>query len=439
MNKQILKLFSAFIEIQSVSADPKHYSEILKAADFLKKEIKSLGFGVGVNVYQKKGSSPLIIAEKFVSTKAKTIAIYAHYDVQAEDPVEKWNSPPFTLKERNGKLFARGVADDKGHIIQTLAALQSLISANQLTNNIILIFEGEEEMESKNFEFIIKSVKSQLSKADVFYVLDSGMKTKNVPQIFYGLRGIITGELSIKTSQSDLHSGVFGNRVYNPVQVIAELLAKIKDGQTNQINIPGFYDQVVKVSQKEIGILSEYVLSEVEEKKNTGVKSFIGGFLTSKILPSFEVNGITSGYNGPGAKTIIPAEANMKFSIRLVPGQTPKKIRKIVKKFILENLPKELDYRLKIDSGCGPFYTDFDNQYAKKTAKFLTEVFKNKTYFNRSGGSVAAAEILQRLFKKPIILTGFTLPDENIHAPNENIDGKMFEKGILALEKIISQ
>ena len=437
MNNQSIKLLSDFVSIQSVSTDKTKHDEILKAVDFLKNEIKTLGFDV--KTYQNDSCSPLIIAKKFTSSNLKTIGIYAHYDVQPEDPVNKWDSPPFKLTTKNGKIFGRGVADDKGHIIQVLATIDKLIEKKQLKNNVVLIFEGEEENESKNFEFLITQTKEDLEKIDVFYVLDMGMKEKNIPQIYYGLRGIMTGELKIKTGKTDLHSGVFGNRVLNPVQVIAELLVKIKDGETNKIKIPGFYDSVKKIDVKEKALLEEFVLDEATEKKNAGVKDFVGDFLSSKILPSFEVNGILSGYTGLGAKTIIPAEAILKFSIRLVPDQKAEEIKKIVEKFIQENLPTEIDYELKIDNGCNPFYTNFKNPYAKKTAEILTEVFKNKTYFNRSGGSIAAAEVLQRLFAKPIILTGFTLPDENIHAPNENIDEEMFYKGIQALEKIISQ
>jgi len=440
---QILKKLSDFITIQSVSTDPLRHGEILKAVEFLKKEITSLGFEV--KTYQKDNCPPLIIANNYLSRRydqdnnKKTIGIYAHYDIQPEDPVEQWESPPFELTAKKGKIFGRGVADDKGHIIQTLEAINQLIENKKLKNNIVLIFEGEEENESKNFEFLITQAKEDLEKIDVFYILDMGMKEKNIPQIYYGLRGIITGELKIKIGTTDLHSGVFGNRVLNPVQIIAELLAKIKDGKTNKIKIPGFNDSVKKIDQKEIELLREYILNEKVEKKNAGIKDFVGDFLSSKISPSFEVNGILSGYTGLGAKTIIPSEAVLKFSIRLVPVQKAEEMKKIVEKFIQKNLPTEIDFKLKMNDGCDPFYTDFENPFAKKTAEILTEVFKNRTYFNRSGGSIAAAEVLQRLFAKPIILTGFTLPDENIHAPNENIDEEMFDKGVKALEKIISQ
>ena len=437
MDNKIVKLFSDFVAIRSISADPSRHKEILEAVDFLKKRIIKLGFEV--DIYQTKDSSPLIVAKRIISPNSKTIGIYAHYDVQPEDPVDEWDSPPFKLDIRGGKIYGRGVADDKGHIIQILMALDQLIKNKKLSNNIVLVFEGEEENKSENFELFVGQAKKDLETVDVFYIFDMGMKAKNIPQIFYGLRGIITGELKIKIGKTDLHSGIYGNRVMNPVQIIAELLAKIKNGETNEIKIPGFYSTVKKISQKERDLLSEFISDDEVEKKNAGIKKFIGDFLSSKVLPSFEVNGIVSGYTGQEAKTIIPSEATLKFSIRLVPNQISQEIKKITEDFIQRNLPKGVDYVLEISDGGDPFYTDFENNFAKKTAEILSDVFKNKTYFNRSGGSIAAAEVLQRLFKKPIILTGFTLPDENIHAPNENIDEEMFYKGIVSLEKIMSQ
>ncbi len=423
MKNKILKLFSDFISIKSVATDSSKHKEILKAVEFLKKEIELLGFKV--NIYQKDNCPPLIVAKHYLNNDRcqdrKTIGVYAHYDVQPEDPVEKWESPPFKLALKNGKMFGRGVADDKGHIIQTLVAINQLIATKKLRNNIVLIFEGEEEVGSKNFEYLVNQAKKNLEKVDVFYILDMGMKAKNIPQIFYGLRGLLAFELKIKTNETDLHSGIYGNQVLNPAQLLSELISKMKDSQTTKIKIPGFYDQVKKINQKETDLLLK-----------------VNDSLLSKIYPSLDINGMISGYIGEGSKTIIPAEAMAKFSIRLVPSQQHQEIKKIVEKFIKNNLPKELKYELKTLAGNDPFYTDFKNQYVQKTVEVFSQVFKNKTFFNRSGATIGAAEILQQLFKKPIILTGFTLADCNIHSPNENLNEEMFFKGIKSLEKIFS-
>lgn len=424
MESQTLKLFSDFISIESVSTDSNRHKEILKAVEFLKKEIELLGFKV--NIYQKDSCPPLIIANNYPSNgrriDKKTIGIYAHYDVQPEDPVEKWESPPFELTKKNGKLYGRGVADDKGHIIQILASINRLIKAGNLKNNLVLIFEGEEETGSNHFEELINQAKKELEKVDVFYLLDMGMKEKNIPQIFYGLRGTIAFELKIRTSETDLHSGVYGNRALNPAQLAVELMSKLKNSQTRKIKIPKFYDQVKKITQEEKSLLLK-----------------VNDSLLSKIYPSLDINGMVSGYTGEGSKTIIPAEALVKFSIRLVPNQSHKEIEKIVEKFIKDNLPKDLNYRLKVFAGADPFYTDYKNSYIKKTADILKNIFKEEAVYNRSGASVGAAEILQRLFAKPIILTGFTLSDCAIHSPNENYDEKLFFKGIVSLEKIFAQ
>jgi len=448
MNNKILKLFSNFINIESVSTDKSRHGEILKAVEFLEKEIKSLGFEV--NVYQKDSCPPLIVAKKTVSLNTKTIGVYAHYDVQPEDPVEKWNSPPFELTLKNGKFYGRGVADDKGHIIQTLIAINQLINTNKLNNNIVLIFEGEEEVGSKNFEDLISQAKPPFAKAseglekiDVFYVLDFGMETGDQPEIFFGLRGLIGFEIEIKTGKKDLHSGVYGNRVYNSINVLTELLSTIKNPDTGHILIPGFYDHVRNPTKKEWKNLLRRKQTDQDFVKEAGVYKSLTvdkkyPWLSTKIYPSFDINGITGGYTGQGIKTIIPALARAKFSFRLIEDQMPDEIEKLVNGFIKKNLPEGVKYSLKTLGKLDPFYTNVDNKYVKTTDKIFTDIFGKQSLFTRSGGSIGAAATLSKLFNKPLILTGFTLADCDIHAPNENVDEKMFWKGIMALEKIFS-
>ena len=437
---QILNLFSELVKIQSVSTDKNRFSEIEKAASFLKNFLLSLGFSV--NILEKEKAPPLILATLIKDEKAKTIGIYGHYDVQPEDPVSEWETVPFLLTKKKGKFFGRGVADNKGHIVQNLFAIKSLIEAKKLKNNIVFILEGEEEVGSVHFEDYVKEAKDVLSKVDVFYLTDTGMHQKNIPQIFYGLRGIVYFELIVKIGKRDLHSGVYGNRVYNPINVLADLIAKIKDVKTGKILIPKFYEKVRKIEKEELLLLKKTLKSDEEEKKEGGVFGLteIEGFssLSSKIFPSFDCHGIISGFIGNGQKTVIPKEAKVKFSFRLVEYQDPKEIEVQVFDFVKKNLPKEVKWELKCLSKSASFYTDVKNEWVKKTASILKDVFGNEAVFNRSGGSIPAAEILQRLYKKPIILTGFTLPDDNIHAPNENFDSEMFFLGIKALERIYS-
>jgi len=445
MKNKTLKLFSDFISIQSVSTDSKRFNEILKALEFLKKELNSLGFTV--NTYQKDDCPPLIIAKYYLNDgrliDRKTIGVYAHYDVQPEDPVEKWESPPFELIKKNGKLYGRGAADDKGHIIQTLVAINQLIDTKKLQNNIVLIFEGEEEVGSRNFEDLVGQAKKDLEKVDVFYMLDFGMEQSNQPEIFFGLRGLIAFESEVTIGEKDLHSGVYGNRVHNPIQILSDLFTRIKDNKTGKILIPGFYDKVRFPNQKELDNLIQKKQTDKEIKKEAEVYEAVTvdknyPWLSTKIYPSFDINGIVGGYNGEGIKTIIPQSARTKFSFRLIENQTPDEIESLVKNFIKKNLPKGVRYTLKILGKLNPFCTDINNKYIKTTDKIFKDIFGRGSLFTRSGGSVGAAAILSRLFQKPLVLTGFTLADCNIHSPNENIDEEMFFKGIESLEKIFS-
>lgn len=445
-NEEIVTLLAELVAIKSVSTDPDRYKEILKAVDFLKDELEKIG--CSVKLFKKDNYPPLIIGVLSSPFKdkqlTKTIAVYGHYDVQPEDPIDEWQIPPFKLTLKKGRFYGRGVADNKGHIIQNLTSIKHLIKVNKLKNNIIFIFEGEEETGSLYFEEYVKKAKKILNQADVFYLTDTGMHQKNQPQIFYGLRGIIYFQLTIKTGERDLHSGVYGNQVYNPAQILVNLLAKIKEPDSNKIKINRFYDRCRKIGREERKLLEKTKKSLRSLQKEAQAYQLLRSnninlSLASKIYPSFEINGLLSGYTKEGQKTIIPREAMAKFSFRLVEHQSPDEIEKLVKSFVKKNIPQGVKFDLKTLSKSSPFYTDTNNQYLKSTEKILEKQFGNQCLLNRSGGSVPAAEVLQRLFKKPVILTGFTLPDDNIHSPNENFDQEMFWKGIKTLEKIYSQ
>ena len=437
---QIIKLLSDFIKIESVATDETRFHQVLKAVEFLKKTLKEMGFEIKI-INQDK-ASPLVVAQKIISPQAKTIGIYGHYDVQPEDPIDEWQTKPFELTLDKGKFYGRGVADNKGHIIQNITSIKHLIKENKLKNNIIFVFEGEEEAGSSHFEELCKKTEGILAKADVFYVTDMGMYKKNQPQIYYALRGNNYYELTVTIGKSDLHSGVYGNRVYNPINILADLITKIKNVHTNKILIPHFYDQVRLPDEKEMILLKKIIREQSEELKSAQVFQLVPSktpsTLVSKIYPSFDVHGIIGGYISVGGKTVIPKTAMVKFSFRLVENQKAEVIDQLIKKFVMDNLPKGVKYELKTLGLGEPFYTDINNTYIKKTSLAMDLVFRRKTLINRSGGSVNAAEILQHLFKKPIILTGFTLSDDNIHAPNENFDEEMFWKGIEALTKIYS-
>ncbi len=436
------ELLAQFISIKSVSTNSKYSQEIKNAVRFLKNTLEKLGFKTLVLTGKK--SHPLLFASLKVKNAVNTVGIYGHYDVQPEDPIGEWKTPPFQLKEEKGKFFGRGVADNKGHIIVNIAAISKLLQKHSLKSNIVFLLEGEEELGSPSLENYLIELKEELEAVDFFLITDVGMHKKNVPQIFYGLRGLCYFELIVKTGERDLHSGVYGNRVINPANLICELIGKMKDAKTNKVLIPGFYKDVRKLTSEERKLLKKIEKTEEEEKAES--KAFVltsldkeNPSLSTKIYPSLDVNGIISGYTGEGQKTVIPKEARVKFSCRLVEYQEPNQISKLIKKFIKSQMPANIQWKLIEYYSASPFYTSINNKYVKKTARILKEVFGKEPVFNRSGGTIPAAEILQRLFKKPIILTGFTLPDDNIHAPNENFDKQSFFKGIEVIKRLLGE
>jgi len=435
MEKPLIFL-SKIISFQSISTDFKKKKEILDLVKFLRNFLIKYGFKIKL----LGKNCPLIIAEKFVSSKAKTIGVYSHYDVQPVDPLNLWQTSPFKLTVKGEKIYGRGVADDKGHLTQNIFAVLNLLKEKNLKNNIVFIFEGEEEIGSKNFSSYLDQALDILKKIDLFFITDLGMIKKNVPTIYYSLRGIVYFEIEIWTGKKDLHSGVYGNLVYNPSQILFELFTKMRDLR-GKIRIPGFYQKVRHIKDKEKKMLIRNVKSLREIKKIVEVfalnpldKNYSA--ISAKIYPSLEINGFYSGYIGEGSKTIIPSYAKAKFSLRLVENQDPKEILILVKNFIRDNIPKGVKYSLKVLSQAKPFFTDYNHPYIMKTVKILEEEFKNKCVFMREGGSIPAASILLSKFKKPTILTGFTLEGANIHAPNENMDLDLFEKGIKVLSKI---
>lgn len=432
-------LLREFVSIRSISADPKNADDMRAAVKFLEYHLVRLGFEV--KQINQRNHPPIVIAKRIANPGATTIGIYGHYDVQPEDPIAEWKTQPFTLTKKGGKFYGRGVADNKGHIIQNFAAVENLIRKNQLHNNLVFILEGEEEMgQAANFENCMKLAKKSLGNIDLFMVTDTEMNKKNVPQIFFGLRGIVYFEIKLETGTTDLHSGTFGNRAHNPIQILTALFAEMKDKQ-GRIMIPGFYDTVRRPTKLEFEMLKKIKRTEAEEMKEAHAYALAPFFsihpdLSTKIFPSFDLHGIYSGYIAPGAKTVIPHQAMAKFSFRLVEHQNPQKIAELVGKFIQEHMPKGVRYELKMFESAPAFYTDITHPTVQKIAQILSATFKTETQYNRDGGSIPAAEILQRMFAKPMVLTGFTLSDSNMHAPNENFDEDMFFKGITALEHI---
>ncbi len=446
-----IQTLADFVKIQSVSSDPARASEMAKAVDFLKAQLADLGAEVQVIGLINQ----LVCGLIQVTGATETIGIYGHYDVQPEDPVGEWDADPFTLTIKNGKFVGRGVADNKGHIVQNLVAIRALIDTKKLRANIVFLFEGEEEVGSAHLtDYLTQITVVDLSTVNVWYVTDTGMYDAKTPQIYMGLRGLLYTELSITTGMRDLHSGVYGNRVYNAANLICEIVGDIKDSATGNVLIPGFYDDIVYPDEFEYEQLLKIVEEDELVRHESGQfalppsdhrhperdeGSRIPRTLLSKILPSCDVHGIEVGYVGPGAKTVIPREATIKISFRLVPGQDPAMVEQSLRSFLDHLIPAGIKWDLQTLSAEPAFVTDIQNEWATHTSQVLENVFGHPTIYNRSGGSIPVAGILQNLFGKPVILTGFTLPDDCIHAPNENFDEGTFWKGIEVLELVYSK
>lgn len=442
MHKQrIIENLSHLIQIPSVSADPEKKGEMKGAVELLKSKLEEIGFTCEL---LKKGENPaLLYARYHVPDATHTIGIYGHYDVQPEDPREEWTVEPFELTRNNGKLWGRGVADNKGHIVQNIEAVRSLIKSQSLKSNIVFIVEGEEECGSEAFETYLLQKKEELNDVDVFFITDVGMHAKNVPQIIYALRGLAYFEIEVEIGSRDLHSGVYGNAVLNPAQLLADLFSHMKDVKSGEILIPGFYDDVRAPAALELELLNKGAVPAAEYLQETGtqvVTSFRGqpAYLAPKLFPSLDIHGFESGFTGEGPKTVIPRRARAKFSCRLVADQTVQKTEDVIRSFIKAYMPHGARYDLKTYSYDDPFFMSIEDEYVKRVSDVLSEHFGHETVLMREGGSVPAAEIIQRLFGTSVILTGFILPDSNLHSPDENFDEEMFLSGIEALKKVFS-
>ncbi len=443
-HQNALKIFAKLVSFRSISLSAEYHDDMDKTVHFLQKLLSEAGFSVKLIDNIHRPHAPLIIATYTPSSFTHTIGIYGHYDVQPAGNEAEWNSKPFQFDERDGTFFGRGVADNKGHIVQNITACKQLISERELKNRIVFILEGEEEAGSSGLETMLKSESEILSACDVFLVTDTEMYAKGVPQIISSLRGLVYFELILSAGKRDLHSGVYGNAAPDANIHMFRLLSKMVDESSGRIRIPDFYHDVRRYSSDELYHFARFSPEDAvlqSEMETFGVQKIDGiskVHLATTLLPSFTVHGIESGYTGPGEKTVLPHESRVKFSFRLVADQKASDIQQKVIRFIAKNVSDCMKYTLQTLSATDPFSADFTQQWTKKVSRILADHFGQETVIGRSGGSIPVAEILQRLFGKPIVLTGFTLSDDHIHGPNENMDADMFWEGIKVLKKIYS-
>ncbi len=430
--EQYLKELFEFLSIPSVSAQIKYKKDVNRAAEFLQGKLAELSFDS--QVLQTEGH-PVVYAENLsAGNKKPTILVYGHYDVQDIGSIKEWTSDPFIPEIRSGNIYARGAADDKGQLYTWIAAVEEILKdKKQLPVNIKFLIEGEEELGSENlYEFV--SENSSLLKANICVISDSHSISETQPLIDYGLRGIVYTEIMVKTLPKDVHSGLYGGNVLNPANVLAQIIDRLKD-ENHKINIPGFYDDVRKIDEKERKRLSKYPFTEKEVVEETGAKIVTGenGFSVQEragARPTLDINGIWSGYTQEGQKTIIPSTASAKISMRIVPNQKTDEIAQMFESFIKEITPKGAEVEVEILSKGEPIIMDVESKYFKAAEKALQKVFGNKPVYALSGGSIPVTSIFKTLLDMDSIMLGYGLPDDGLHSPNEKMSLTMFEKGI---------
>jgi acetylornithine deacetylase/succinyl-diaminopimelate desuccinylase-like protein len=367
---------------------------------------------------------------------APTILFYGHYDVQPVDPLELWESPPFEATIRDGEIYARGSADDKGQVFMHFKAVEAHMKQNgRLPMNIKFILEGEEEVGSAHLDDFIRAHKDELA-ANVVVISDSPMFARGVPSMCYGLRGLVYFQVDLRGSSTDLHSGSFGGAVANPAFVLAQMLAQMKD-RGGRIKIPGFYDDVVALQEEERQAWASLPFNERQYKKDFGIPKVFGesGYTTLErtwARPTFEVNGLLSGFTGEGAKTVLPAVAMAKVSMRLVPNQDPDKIAKLFEEYVRALAPKTVEVTVTRMHGGKPWMTAYDNPFVQAAGRAIERGFGRPPVFTREGGSIPVVSTFQEELGLPSVLFGVGLPDENAHAPNEKLDVGNFHNGIIA-------
>ncbi len=438
----LLETLKAFLRIPSVSTDPNHKADILLAAEFVAAKLRSAGLAE-VQLISGAGH-PMVYGEWLGAPGKPTLLFYGHYDVQPPEPLDEWISPAFEPTVRNNNIYARGATDDKGQALILMEAVaRTLARTGKLPVNVKFLIEGEEEVGGEAIEAYVKSKPARL-QADAAIICDSEMFAPELPTICVGLRGIIYGELHITAASQDLHSGVYGGAVPNPLQAAAEIIAALK-GRDGKVAIPGFYEAVQAPTMAEREAWASLPFNEEEYRaKEVGAKQLTGEPDISVLervwaRPTFEVHGIKGGFIGDGAKTVIPAKAVVKISTRLVPNQDPAIANRQLSAAIAAACPVGVTAEWKLIHGAPPCVVDTANPFIEAAATAMERVFGNKTVFIRSGGSIPVVGLLQKELGQPCILMGFGLPDDNLHAPNEKLFLPNFFRGIEAIEYFLEE
>jgi acetylornithine deacetylase/succinyl-diaminopimelate desuccinylase-like protein len=430
-----------FLAIPSISSSPEHSGDVRRCAEWTAEEMRRIGLQ-NVRLIETKGH-PVVYGDWLNAPGAPTVLFYGHYDVQPVDPVELWESPPFEATVRDGEIYARGAADDKGQVFMHLKAIEAYLQkGGGLPVNMRLLIEGEEEVGSAHLDQVIRDHKESLA-ADVVVISDSAMFDRGVPSICYSLRGLVYFQIDLRGTTSDLHSGVFGGAVANPAMVLAQVLAQMKD-RGGRIKIPGFYDDVRPLSDEERAAWKTLPFNEKKYRKDLGAPKLFGesGYSVLERVwarPTFEVNGLLSGFTGEGSKTVIPAVAMAKVSMRLVPNQDPDRIADLFEAYVKKVTPKTVDLRVTRLHGGKPWITGYDTAFVRAAGRAIEQGFGKPPVFCREGGSIPVVSTFQEELGVPAVLFGVGLPDENAHAPNERLDLDNFHNGVVASAYLYSE
>ncbi|WP_442590660.1 dipeptidase [Pedobacter sp. AW31-3R] len=434
-NKQrFLEELFALLRFPSVSADPKYKGDVLKTADFVAEKLREAGADA-VEVCETAGY-PIVYGEKIIDGALPTVLIYGHYDVQPADPLELWDTPPFEPTVRDGKIYARGSADDKGQFYMHVKAFELMMKTNTLACNVKFMIEGEEEVGSSNLGIFVKDNAARL-KSDVVLISDTSMISMENPSIETGLRGLAYMEVEVVGPNRDLHSGVYGGAVANPATILCKMIASLHD-ENNHITIPEFYDKVISLTDEEKEALNSAPFDLEEYKQDLGIDAEWGekGYSTLErtgTRPTLEVNGIWSGYIGEGAKTVLPSKANAKISMRLVPNQSSEEISAIFQKHFESIAPEFVKVKVMAHHGGEPVVTPTDSVAYRAAEKAIEDSFGKKPIPTRGGGSIPIVALFEDVLGIKSVLFGFGLDSDALHSPNEKYDIYNYYKGIETL------
>jgi len=419
------------LRIPSVSAKSENKEDMKRCAEAVKLRLLEAGADK-VDIYPTEGH-PIVFGEKIIDPSKPTVLVYGHYDVQPAEPLELWNSGPFDPTIIDGKIFARGSCDDKGQVYMHVKALEILVQTNTLENNIKFCIEGEEEVGSPNLGKFVAANKDLL-KADCVLISDSAMISLDTPSIDIGVRGLSYIEVEVTGPNRDLHSGVYGGAVANPITILAKMIASLHD-EHNHITIPGFYDDVAIATPEERALMARAPFDEKDFKEDLGIKELWGeeGFTTNErtgIRPTIELNGIWGGYIGEGAKTVLPSKAFAKISARLVPNQTSEKITETLINHLQKIAPANVTVKATLHHGGEPYMTPIDSIAYKAAAKAMETTFGKTPIPVRGGGSIPICSLFEKELGIKIVFMGFGLDSDNLHSPNEKFNIDNFYKGI---------